>query len=999
MIASGTDSNENLDYGNPFNASYADVDGFSSNLTLHDRHIEEWRKSGIDESIIWLNLRSVEGYTAYEYLFYSDSIERLNTGRLTSGTLRAYKHIEDGGWFCPGSGGNFDPSMWGCFKPDNPRTSKDGKIIKYEHPLKTPTEAFFLVVPERIWIKIAERYGLTVNVDDYVDFWDWVAKTKIPILLTEGVKKAGTLLSEGYCAIALPGIWGAYRSHKDEFGNAVGMPYLIPQLAPFTNNEREFIFVYDQDPKPKTRQAVRKAVFKTGGLLRNQGCKVSIVTWDETDGKGVDDLLVGMGADYFSAFYENRVDLDQYKLAEFTDLSPYVDLTIHERYLPEGLVPPSDAQIIGIRSMQNTGKTEWLAKMIAPLLAEGKQVLVVCHREQLARGLAARFGIDYRVDIKISETEGIFGYTLCIDSMHPKANPPFIPEQWPETTLIFDEVEQTLRHVLLGSTCQNRRVAILRSLREILQVSARTGGKIYLADADLSPIPIIYFQQLIGFPVKTWVVDNTYIPNKGKRKAYIYSDQESAIKKACEAIKAGKKILIHTDGQKHKSTWGTRNLEVYLKRNFPKLKILRIDRESVSDEKHKAFGCMNDINGTLENYDVVIASPTIETGISIDKDIFAEVILISHGVQTVDSVCQAAERNRTHIDRHLYINKYSGNMVGDGSTNLRAILSATNKYTEATLKQLMKAGLTGEISYLEDDMSVSPSMLAYGKIACLINQEIKDFKGNTIKKLERMGYEIIEVSDEDDGNKKEAEKIKEEVKKTKEMVYNSYCHKVSKQKNITDEEYKALKEKPTKTKDELHIEKKAELSRKYKTNRVTPDLVRKDDDGWYKQTKLHYYLMIDRLELMDKEKSKLDEFLTEGDGQLFKPDINKTLISLKIAALDGLGIQRFFDREALFTSDDLAEWFAQINTLAVRAQIKLILGIKINPDRDTPMAVVQRILGLMGLRCEFAGWHRIDGKAKRFYRGCDQNPDGRQEVFSRWLKGGDPSVVLEQAAS
>ena len=76
--------------------------------------------------------------------------------------------------------------------------------------------------------------------------------------------------------------------------------------------------------------------------------------------------------------------------------------------------------------------------------------------------------------------------------------------------MVIDEVEQVIWHLLNSSTCQNYRVAILKCFKELLQTVVSTGGQIYIADADLSPLSLRYIQQLIGYPVSTWVVENTY---------------------------------------------------------------------------------------------------------------------------------------------------------------------------------------------------------------------------------------------------------------------------------------------------------------------------------------------------------------------------------------------------------------------------------------------------------------------------------------------------------
>ncbi len=61
------------------------------------RHKAEWvQGSAVDPEVAALNLASLDGQAPYEYLFYSDQIKRLNTGRLPSWILKKYAHIEDG---------------------------------------------------------------------------------------------------------------------------------------------------------------------------------------------------------------------------------------------------------------------------------------------------------------------------------------------------------------------------------------------------------------------------------------------------------------------------------------------------------------------------------------------------------------------------------------------------------------------------------------------------------------------------------------------------------------------------------------------------------------------------------------------------------------------------------------------------------------------------------------------------------------------------------------
>jgi hypothetical protein len=59
---------------------------------INPRHWSEWLQSGIAPEIIWDNIKSLAGETPYDYLCYSDQLERTNTGRLVSHFLRQYAH-------------------------------------------------------------------------------------------------------------------------------------------------------------------------------------------------------------------------------------------------------------------------------------------------------------------------------------------------------------------------------------------------------------------------------------------------------------------------------------------------------------------------------------------------------------------------------------------------------------------------------------------------------------------------------------------------------------------------------------------------------------------------------------------------------------------------------------------------------------------------------------------------------------------------------------------
>lgn len=293
---------------------------------------EHWREivegSAIAPEIAASNFRSLNGNAAWYYLFYSEKLERTNTGRLSTGTLNTYSHIETGGWWCDGgddprSFANLQPGEapdkkdWGCFKPNTPRVKKDetgqvveGKFIKYEHPPKVGTSIFLLDVPNNIAERIYDKAGVQPSESDRASgFWYCVWKHNVPVIITEGAKKTASLLSQGHAAIGVPGINNGYRA-RDKQGNPI-TPVLQDELAVFATPGREVQICFDYESKRKTKRNIDIATYRTGQLFEDAGSKVSVVQLPGPD-KGVDDFIVAQGSQAFEELHQKAQPLQQW---------------------------------------------------------------------------------------------------------------------------------------------------------------------------------------------------------------------------------------------------------------------------------------------------------------------------------------------------------------------------------------------------------------------------------------------------------------------------------------------------------------------------------------------------------------------------------------------------------------------------------------------------------------------------------------------------------------
>ncbi|HHP7231295.1 MAG TPA: plasmid replication protein, CyRepA1 family [Xenococcaceae cyanobacterium] len=967
--------------------------------------LEEWSASGIDAELTELNVLPLEGVSVAEYLLYSDAIPRRNDGRVSETYLKRYCHTENGGWWCSGidllTG---EEDIWGCFKPEQPRLNQN-KLIKYEHPPKAATGVFALKVTPRIWESIACRYQIDINLTD-IDrsvpdrgFWRWVINhPEIPLCLTEGAKKAGALLSAGYAAIAIPGINNAYRTPKDPWGNRIGKSYLIPQLQVFTKNrakKREICLIFDQDTKPNAIKAVNAAIKKIGYLLQQANCEVKVVTWDSHLGKGVDDLIVNQGREYFNTIYDQAMALEIWQAKAWRQLTYAPQVVVNSPYLSDvkfdaGVEIPN--KIIGIKSAKGTGKTKLLEQIATKAFKNQQKILIIGHRVQLVRALCQRFGLPYVTEVSKEDNQG---YGLCIDSLHPNSQSQFEAHDWQDSIIIIDEVEQVLWHGLNSSTCSDHRVAILKSLKTLMQQLTTGKGQVYVADADLSDIALDYLISLSGISLQPYIIENQWkrdLESAWEVYNYAENNPKQLIRDLENHIKQGGKPLVCLSAQKLTSKWGTQTLEAYLRQKLPQAKILRIDAESLADPHHPAYNCIIKLDQILANYDVVLASPSIETGISIElSNHFTSVWAIAQGIQSENAVRQTLARLRTNIPRYLWCASYSFNKIGNGSISIPALITSGHRLTQLNIRLLQQSDLA-TLNDIDTGFQAE-SLLCWAKMAVRYNASTIKYRDSILTALREEGHQIIDAStikiapqSANNCHQPENKALVTAITEIRQQNYHAECQAIANATLLTDQKYQTFKKRLVKTTSERRSLRKYELQQRYHLP-VTAELVKLDDSGWYEKIRLHYFLTVGRPFLADRDTKVAQKLLQQGHGSLFLPDFNKSQLGTTIGIMEILGISELLldhKRELSNNNSDLQKLAAI--ALKNRQEIKIIMGIGLAIN-SSPILIVRRFLekidySLKYLRSEK---DRQSQKRLRIYQihlPCDL----RQQVFTSWIE-------------
>lgn len=467
---------------------------------IRESHWQEWRNSTVDEELIALNVRSLSGNRGYDALLYSGEIPRRNGGRLTDYWLKKYRHTELGGWWTSGLDplADWQPMEWGRLKPNTPRFNWDEeqrchtqKPVKYESPPKTPNRVTYLRIPLHVWQLVADRCNLPIPSEivvssegEAVGFWAWVqSRSEVPIVLVEGEKKAACLLSLGFAAIALPGIWGG------RVGDEVA-ERLHPDLMPMATGGRNFTILFDHETKPDTKRQVSQATRRTGQTIIRQGCLCDVAQLPGPE-KGIDDWAIAQGQNAnkaVAALIDDAFDFNDYQRSWFANrqrgLRKYKpNVVVNARYLSNAVKLP-ESGLVCLRSDMGSGKTKLLEDWRREHPDE--RFLNVGHRVNLLRNLAKRLKTPMYSALNTGDLGRSDTLSITIDSLHKLAG-----NLQAYGCLFLDEACQSLTHTLQSKTCKEHRGEIL----EVLEYLVYNSRLVVLADAHLDDVTIDFFKR------------------------------------------------------------------------------------------------------------------------------------------------------------------------------------------------------------------------------------------------------------------------------------------------------------------------------------------------------------------------------------------------------------------------------------------------------------------------------------------------------------------------
>ncbi|MBH8574819.1 hypothetical protein I8752_17680 [Nostocaceae cyanobacterium CENA369] len=335
----------------------------------------------------------------------------------------------------------------------------------------------------------------------------------------------------------------------------------------------------------------------------------------------------------------------------------------------------------------------------------------------------------------------------------------------------------------------------------------------------------------------------------------------------------------------------------------------------------------------------------------------------------------------------LYLDAFALGMgtVGNGSTSMGGLLRSQDVATQANIA-LLSAADNDDYSFIDQNFQPE-SLQTWGKRGAIINVEMRRYRESVLEGLSADGYTVIDADDSDPDETKEVVK---EVKAASKELYSQECQGVSESEDVSDAELKKLQEKRVKTKEERYQQRKAELSRRYEIE-VTPHLVEKDDEGWYPQLRLHYYLTLGREFLTNRDSRRAKAQAEAGEKSIWKPDFNKGQMLSSVLLLEKLNLlQLLTSGERLRGSDEKMQELKRA-ALENRYLIKTCLNVTVS-EQLTPIAfplrvaagIAQKLLDKIDLRLSYVGRLGPRGKRESVYQFMAPD-DGQNVIFQKWL--------------
>lgn len=648
-------------------------------------------------------------------------------------------------------------------------------------------------------------------------------------------------------------------------------------------------------------------------------------------------------------------------------------LTSYGQYMPE-----YDCKngITLIRAQKGAGKTEALGRAVQKWKSEGKSILLIGHRQSLLQSMAHRLQLDcyfYLEGQKKRNNKPSRHYAICLDSMSKLLR----PQLHKFDVVIIDEAEQVFAHCLSPTLASKRRITL-----SLVKHYLSDADSIILADADLGEITIEAVAQCAGDKPNCQFILNDYKAN-GKTLD-MYASERHLLEELVEAVNKGGRHYVATNSRER-----AKHIKEMISSECPDKKVMLVTSDQANDPVVQQF--ISSIKSEILKYDLVIASPSLGTGIDITFKDNAELIdtvfgFFQSNITTHFDIDQQLCRVRHPKAIKVWVSPERFAFETDPAV-LEAELIASQNLNDLIV------GFTREGRAEFDPFYLS----LFSEVTARHRASKNNLKGNFKKLREDAGWLVKEVERDVEMHQKGAELLSQAKTKIEETstVALSQAQPIS--QAIYEHLAKLQKVMPIQSDESLSM-RRFELERFYRQP-ISEALVALDrQHGFRDAVRMAEVFWADRQQLLRMCKTELmsgDGLLPDASNLALKQQVLRELIcATGLANTDGT-----IKQDAVIHQEGLDEFVASMSANQGKSQHLFNLPLRSDLQKKS-VTSVKSVLKLIGLNLREVQTKKVGAKKYRFY-GIDLDSFCRMQALiearGRFkAEGAEPLVFVKR---
>ena len=608
-------------------------------------------------------------------------------------------------------------------------------------------------------------------------------------------------------------------------------------------------------------------------------------------------------------------------------------------YMPnhtEVLFPAMEkARLIFIGSDCGTGKSRLIEAYLEWLQVDSREempIIPFTHRTALGEAQSEMFGVPFKTEI--NEYGDGLGMALTLDSAHPKSAVRYRGEHTRANSIVvLDEGDQGIDHIVHSRTSiKNVRQEVIEEVCEAMQRSRQ----VILMSAGLTDRHVSLIRQSVGVSTdECLTIVNTHKRQMGEvwrcySAAEVWFELNAAIAR-------GEKCLVKLSGADYDSVFSTKTAEAW----FEGKRILVLDHDATHDptnpkayleaEKitrgtdgayaceviHTESGCKPRLSTQrivayishrdpqiraerqqriFAQYDLVIFTNTISSGVSIEHGDFDCFFQIENGAGTIDDLMQSVARYRPPIKRFIFVIGSTNPPHGNGSTDPLKLQAGDDRNWNSQQESIASA----TADWLPDnDLLVGGNLGQLWRGYCLLskaerNRQAGDYAEEFFELLREANYQVRDAFIADwvllgDSGQKAFHKSIKDCRTANAAADDS---EVS-DRNVEGVELKKLAQKRERTKPERQQIAKLRAMERYgvEADNVSPELIKAEKKGLYQRLSNRYYLEKGLEAAAERDVAKARK--VSDRGRTWRDDVLRGAQAYKVRLQQEVGLDKF----------------------------------------------------------------------------------------------------------